>query len=156
MELSILPDQFIIKYAPVWMSILLLAGLVFFFISRRWRNRLRKQQHHSYLPGVLFTVSFIFLIGGINLYVYKIVMNKDGIILFNIKQFNHPIKWSEIRQVTYHKDNKIDLLVDEGIKTTEIISLNLAELDKSSFSKVKILIDLKTQQAKTVKPSSEL
>ncbi|WP_198264784.1 hypothetical protein [sulfur-oxidizing endosymbiont of Gigantopelta aegis] len=148
MELLILPDQFIIKYTPAWMALLLLAGLLCFFISRRWRNRLKKQQGHSYLPGVLFTVSFIFLVGGINLYVYKIVMNKEGIVLFNIKQFNHPIKWSEIKQVSYHADKKIELLVTDEFNSQERIDINLSELDSDSFAKVKILITLKVKQNK--------
>lgn len=148
MELLILPDQFIIKYSPAWMALLLLAGLIFFFISRKWRASLRTQQQHNYMPGVLYTVSFIFLVGGINLYVYKIVMNKEGIVLFNIKQFNQPIKWSEIKQISYQKNKKIELLIVDKHHDEEHIVLDLAKLDEHSLSKVKILITLKVKQSK--------
>jgi hypothetical protein len=160
MELLILPDQFIIKYSPVWMFILLLSGLLLFFVSKNWRTRLKKQQKHSFMPGVFFTVSFIFLVGGINFYVYKIVMNKDGIILFNIKQFNEQIKWTDIQRVDYLKDQNIILFYNErldealnektqAIKTTTI---NLADLSSDSVAKVKILIELKIKQHRSVNP----
>lgn len=153
MELLILPDQFIIKYSPAWMVILLVLGLILFFVSKQWRSRLNKQQKHSYMPGVLFTVSFIFLVGGINFYVYKVVMNSDGIILFNIKQFNHHVKWTEIQQVEYHDNQEIILFVNAADQTnssdrkTELITIDLEKLDADSLDKVKILIDLKLKRS---------
>lgn len=154
MELLILPEQFIIKHSPEWMVILLLSGLLLFFVSKKWRARLRKQHKHSFMPGVLFTVSFIFLIGGINLYVYKIVFNKDGLILFNIKQFNQQIKWTDITRVEYQEQQKIVLFVKKELKEPlnengqgdKPIVIDLVELDKGSVNKVKILIDLKLKQ----------
>jgi len=150
MELLILPDQFIIKYSPAWMMILLLLGLILFFVSKKWRARLRKLNKHSFMPGVLFTVSFIFLVGGINLYVYKIVLNKDGIILFNIKQFNEQIKWTDMKRVEYQDKQKIVLFVNENVQQNKPIQIDLAELDKDSMYKVKILIDLKLKQSKRI------
>lgn len=102
------------------------------------------------MPGVLFTVSFIFLIGGINLYVYKIVLNKDGIILFNIKQFNEQIKWTDMKRVEYQDRQKIVLFVNENAQQDESIQIDLAELDKDSMYKVKVLIDLKLKQSKRI------
>ena len=102
------------------------------------------------MPGVLFTVSFIFLIGGINLYVYKIVLNKDGIILFNIKQFNEQIKWTDMERVEYQDKQKIVLFVNENAQQDESIQIDLAELDKDSMYKVKVLIDLKLKQSKRI------
>ena len=156
MELLILSDQFIIKYSPAWMVVLLLSGLLLFFVSKSWRTRLRQLHQHSYMPGVLFTVSFIFLIGGINFYVYKIVMNKEGIILFNIKQFNEQVKWTDIQRVEYQARQNIVLFInDEQNKVlnekgqqVKTMQINLAELDKISVDKVKILIDLKLKQSK--------
>ena len=102
------------------------------------------------MPGVLFTVSFIFLIGGINLYVYKIVLNKDGIILFNIKQFNEQIKWTDMKRVEYQDKQKIVFFVNENTQQDESIQIDLAELDKDSMYKVKVLIDLKLKQSKRI------
>ena len=152
MELLILPDQFIIKHSPQWMVLLLLSGLLLFFISKKWRAQLRKLHKHSFMPGVLFTISFIFLIGGINLYVYKIVLNKDGIILFNIKQFNEQIKWTDIMRVEYQEQQKIILLVkkkrEQNGQWDKSIEIDLSKLDKGSVNKVKILIDLKLTQSR--------
>ncbi len=148
MELLILPDQFIIKYSPIWMASLLISGLLLFFVSKNWRSQLKKKQKHSFMPGVLFTVSFIFLVGGINFYVYKVVMNKDGIIVFNIKQFNEKIKWTDIQQVEYLKKQKIILSVNESGQTHKLITLNFSELDESSAEKVKVLIDFKLKQSR--------
>lgn len=104
------------------------------------------------MPGVLFTVSFIFLIGGINLYVYKIVLNKDGIILFNIKQFNEQIKWTDIARVEYLDQQKIILFVKKKLEENgqwhKPIEIDLIKLDKGSVNKVKILIDLKLKQSR--------
>ncbi|MCW8928867.1 MAG: hypothetical protein OQL19_01360 [Gammaproteobacteria bacterium] len=146
MELLILPDQFIIKYSPIWMFLLLLSGLLLFFVSKRWRNQLKKRHKHSFMPGVLFTVSFIFLVGGINFYVYKVVLNKDGIILFNIKQFNEKIKWSDIQKVEYQQNQKIALSIHDDKQAVQLLAIDLADLDKDSVAKVKILIDLKVKQ----------
>jgi len=150
MELLILPDQFIITYSPAWMALLLLSGLLLFFVSKKWRKQLIKKGKHSFFPGVLFTVSFIFIIGGINLYVYKVVMNKEGILLFNIKQFNEKILWSDIEKAEY-KDNQMialtinNTLNDNGAET-QYIFINLSDLEKDSHDKVKILIELKRKQ----------
>lgn len=148
MELLILPDQFIIKYSPIWMALLLISGLLLFFVSKNWRNKLKKSHKHSFMPGVLFTVSFIFLVGGINFYVYKVVMNKDGIILFNIKQFNENINWSDIQRVEYLPNQKIVFSVKEqdNEQMTQLIQLDFSKLDKDSAEKVQILIDLKLKQ----------
>lgn len=100
------------------------------------------------MPGVLFTVSFIFLVGGINFYVYKIIMNKDGIILFNIKQFNEKIKWSDIQAVEYLAHQKIHLIVNDARTDSDSVYIDLAELDEDSTAKVRILIDLKLKQSR--------
>lgn len=148
MELSIQADKFVISYSPAWMVILLFLGLLLFFISKSWRAHLYKLHKHSFMPGVLFTVSFIFLIGGINLYVYKIVLNKDKIILFNIKQFNHQIKWTEMERVDYQDDHKIIIFMNNNAEQKKPVQIDLAELDADSMDKVKILIDLKLKQSK--------
>ncbi len=153
MELHILPDQFIIKYSPAWMAALLVSGLLLFFISKKWRSQLKKAHRHSYLPGVLFTISFIFLVGGINFYVYKVVFNKDGIILFNIKQFNEQINWRDMTRVEYHDGQKIFIFFNDNVSLSEPLVLNLAELDKGSLDKVKILINLKLKQSRKTKRS---
>ena len=147
MELLILPDQFIIKYSPAWMVILLLSGLILFFVSKRWRKHFRRLQKHSFMPGVLFTISFIFMVGGINFYVYKVVMNKDGIILFNIKQFNEQINWGDMERVEYQDNQKILFVLNNNVQDESIV-LNLKELNKNSMNKVRILIDLKLKQSK--------
>lgn len=147
MELLILPDQFIIKYSPLWMAALLLSGLLLFFVSKKWRTQLKKVQRHSYMPGVLFTVSFIFLVGGINLYVYKVVFNKDGITLFNIKQFNEQIKWQDMTRVDYPEGQKIMIFLNDNVSLSEPVVLDLADLDKNSVEKVKILINFKLKQS---------
>lgn len=148
MELSIQADQFVISYSPAWMIILLFLGLVLFFISKSWRAQINKLHKHSFMPGVLFTVSFIFLIGGINLYVYKIVLNKDKIILFNIKQFNHQIKWTEMKRVDYQDDQQIIIFMNNNAEQKKPVQIDLAKLDVESMAKVKILIDLKLKQSK--------
>ncbi len=154
MELLIQADQFVISYSPVWMLMLLLLGLLLFLGSKMWRTHLLKSHKHSFMPSVLFTVSFIFLIGGINLYVYKIVLNKDKIILFNIKQFNQQIKWTEMERVDYQDDHKIILFMNDKAQQKKPIQIDLAELDDDSMNKVKILINLKLKQSKNV--NSEL
>ncbi|MCP3849115.1 MAG: hypothetical protein GY694_02580 [Gammaproteobacteria bacterium] len=160
MELLILPDQFIIKYSPAWMTLLLLSGLLLFFVSKKWRKQLIKKGKYSFFPGVLFAVSFIFIIGGINFYVYKVVMNKEGILLFNIKQFNEKILWSDIENAEYKDSQEIVLTVNNTLtanesgsssnkqkqKETQRIVINLSDLDKNSHDKVKILIELKHKQ----------
>ncbi len=143
MELLILPDQFIIKYSSQWTALLLLSGLILFFVSKRWRTQLKKQQKHSYFTSVLFTVSFIFLVGGINFFVYKIVMNKEGMILFNIKQFNHHILWSEMQRVEYQDNQTLVIFVNTSGLNAERIKLDLSRLDEASMDKVKILFKVK-------------
>lgn len=148
MELLIHADKFVITYSLAWMVILLLLGLLLFFISKRWRAHLSRLRKHSFMPGVLFTVSFIFLIGGINLYVYKIVMNKDKVIIFNIKQFNYQIKWTEMERVDFKDDHKITFFMNDTAYETKPVQIDLAELDDDSMDKVKILINLKLKQSK--------
>ncbi len=155
MELLIQADQFIIRYSPAWMLILLLSGLVLFFASKKWRTHLLKLHKHSFMPSVLFTVSFIFLIGGINLYVYKIVLNKDKIILFNIKQFNQQIKWAEMERVDYQDDHKIILFMNNTAQQKKPVQIDLANLDDDSMNKVKILINLKLKQSKNINSKPE-
>ena len=84
------------------------------------------------------------------MYVYKIVLNKDGIILFNIKQFNEQIKWTDMKRVEYQDKQKIVLFVNENAQQDESIQIDLAELDKDSMYKVKVLIDLKLKQSKRI------
>lgn len=148
MELLIDPEQFVIKYSPGWIAVLLISGLILFFISKFWREWLRKSHKHSFMPGVLFAASFIFLIGGINYYVYKIVFNKEGITLFNIRHFNQHIKWSEINQVNYHGQQELTMTTDDNTERQETIHINLSELSSDSMDKVKILIALKLKQSK--------
>jgi hypothetical protein len=150
MELSIYADKFVISYAPLWMLVLLFSGLILFIISKQWRTRLYKQHRHSFLPGVLFSVSFIFLMGGINLYVYKIVMDKDKITLFTIEYFNQQIKWSDISHVRY-KDKQRIVIESNTLSPSERMLIELQKLDAESFNKVKILINLKIKQNKSLK-----
>ena len=147
MELLILPDQFIIKYPPLWMMVFLLSGLLLFFTGKHWREKLRSTGKHSFVPAVLTTISFIFFIGGINLYVYKLVFNKEGILLFNIKNFNKKIKWHEIKQVDYQKQHNIQFY----LVNNEVIVINLDDLDSGSMDKVKTLITYKTRKNKNTK-----
>ena len=84
------------------------------------------------------------------MYVYKIVLNKDGIILFNIKQFNEQIKWTDMKRVEYQDKQKIVFFVNENTQQDESIQIDLAELDKDSMYKVKVLIDLKLKQSKRI------
>lgn len=148
MQLSIQADQFVINYAPAWMAILLLSGLLLFMVSKKWRAHLLHLHKHSFMPGVLFTISAIFLIGGINLYVYKIVLNKDKITVFNIKQFNQQIKWTEMDRVIYLDKQKIKIMMNHTAEQKKAVYIDLAELDANSMAKVKILIDLKLKQSK--------
>ncbi len=150
MELSIYADKFVISYAPLWMLLLLFSGLILFILSKQWRTRLYKQYRYSFWPGVLFTVSFIFLMGGINLYVYKIVMDKDKITLFNIQHFNEQIKWSEINKV-YYNDKQHIIIEHKAHQASDLVLIDLQELDANSFEKVKILVNLKIKQHKAVK-----
>ncbi len=150
MELSIYADKFVISYAPLWMLLLLFSGLILFILSKQWRTRLYKQYRYSFWPGVLFTVSFIFLMGGINLYVYKIVMDKDKITLFNIQHFNEQIKWSEINKV-YYNDKQHIIIEYKAHQASDLVLIDLQELDANSFEKVKILVNLKIKQHKAVK-----
>lgn len=149
MELLIQPDQFIIKYPPVWMFVLLLSGLILFFTSKFLRERLKHSGKHSFIPAVLFTVSFIFIIGGINLYVYKVVFNKDGIILFNIQHFNQQINWQDINRVDYRSQQQIHLYVSEDgdSEQQKSFKIDLTELDEDSMDKVQTLIEYKTKKA---------
>ncbi len=148
MELLIQPDQFVIKYPSIWMAVLLFSGLLLFILSKILRDRLKRSHKHSFIPSVLFTVSFIFLIGGINLFVYKIVLNKDMIILFNIKDFNQQIKWTEINRVEYQDPHQILIFMNEKAEQKQPVQIDLAKLDKDSMDKVKILINLKIKQSK--------
>ena len=148
MELLIQADQFVIKYPPIWMFTLLFSGLLLFLSSKIWRERLKKAHKHSFIPGVLFTVSFIFLMGGINLFVYKIVLNKDKIILFNIRNFNQQLKWSEINRVEYQDNHQVMLFMNKKAEQKQAVQIDLAELDKASMEKVKILITLKLKQSR--------
>lgn len=153
MELLIQADQFVIKYPPIWMFSLLFSGLLLFLTSKIWRERLIKAHKHSFIPSVLFTVSFIFLMGGINLFVFKIVLNKDKIILFNIRNFNQQIKWSEINRVEYQDNHRIMVFMNETAEQKQAVQIDLAELDKVGMEKVKILINLKLKQSKQKNPA---
>ncbi len=146
MELHIFPDRFIIEYAPAWVAVMLLAGLIFFFISKSLRQYYKKNYKYSFLPGVIFIISFVFLIGGINLFVYKIVFNKDGVIVFNIHNFNKSINWQAIEQVRYLERQNIELIYRDEDKVQNKIVLNLEELPYESMAKVKVLFRLKLRQ----------
>lgn len=103
---------------------------------------------HSFKPGVLFTVSFIFLMGGIHLFVYKIVLNKDMIILFNIKDFNRQLEWVNIDKVAYQDKQQIIIYMKNTEPGEQPVKIDLLELDQSSMEKVKILIDYKLKQSR--------
>ena len=146
MELHIFPDRFIIEYAPAWVAVMLLAGLIFFFISKSLRQYYKKNYKYSFLPGVIFIISFVFLIGGINLFVYKIVFNKDGLIVFNIHNFNKPINWHSIEKVRYLERQNIEITYTDEEQLQDKIVLNLEELPHESMDKVKVLFRLKLKQ----------
>lgn len=145
MQLQILPDQFIISYSPVWVAILLIGGLVLFFVGKWWREWLRNNHKHSFMPGVLFIVSFTLLIGGINFYVYKIVFNKEGVTVFNIRHFNQHLNWSEIARVDYLPHQQMKVTLDDSGEVQTMV-INLSELDRESMNKVKILMAFKMKQ----------
>ena len=147
MELLILADQFIIQYTPLWMSILLLAGLVFFFVSKLWRQKYKEKNHFGFKPSVLFIVSFIFLMGGIHFFVYKIVFNKDKIILFNVQDFNRQLEWGKIAKVEYADDHQVIITMKNMQQGETPILVDLARLDEESLDKVKILIAYKLRQS---------
>ncbi len=143
MELHIFPDRFIIEYTPAWVAIMLLSGLVFFFISKSLRQYYKKNYKYSFLPGVIFIISFVFLIGGINLFVYKIVFNKDGLIVFNIHNFNKSINWQSIDKVHYLERQNIEIIYTDEEPLQDKIVLNLEDLLYESMDKVKVLFRLK-------------
>ncbi|MCU7835552.1 MAG: hypothetical protein KZQ83_09910 [gamma proteobacterium symbiont of Taylorina sp.] len=145
MELQILADQFIIKYSPIWMFLLLLSGLIFFFLSKLWHKRLKEKNQFDYKPSVLFIVSFIFLMGGIHFFVYKIVLNKDMIILFNIHDFNRQLEWVNIDHVEYQDKNQVIVYMKqlETEQKQETVLIDLHEMEQEDIRKVKILIDYK-------------
>ena len=151
MELLISADQFIIHYSSLWMFVLLLSGLVLFFISKWWRKRLIDNNKHSFKPGILFTVSFIFLMGGIHLFVYKIVFNKDKITLFNVKDFNRQLEWVNIDKVAYQDKQQIIIYMKNTEQNEQPVQIDLHELDPDSMEKVKILINYKLKQNQLVK-----
>ncbi len=146
MELHIFPDKFVIESAPVWVAVLLLLGLFFFFLSKSLRQYFKTSHKYSFLPGVVFVVSFVFLIGGINLFVYKIVFNKEGLIIFNIHNFNQQIKWSAIKTVQYQEQQKINILFIDTEQQEESVVLDLKSLEPESMQKVKILFQVKLRQ----------
>ena len=146
MELHIFPDRFIIEYAPAWVAVMLLAGLIFFFISKSLRQYYKKNYKYSFFPGVVFIISFIFLIGGINLFVYKIVFNKDGLIVFNIHNFNKTINWHSIEKVRYLEGQNIEIIYTDEEQLQDKIVLNLEELPHESMVKVNVLFRLKLKQ----------
>lgn len=125
---------------------MLLAGLIFFFISKSLRQYYKKNYKYSFLPGVIFIISFVFLIGGINLFVYKIVFNKDGLIVFNIHNFNKPINWHSIEKVRYLERQNIEITYTDEEQLQDKIVLNLEELPYESMDKVKVLFRLKLKQ----------
>jgi hypothetical protein len=145
MELVIQPNQILIQHTPTWMLILLSLGLLLFFVSYKWRRAIKQSGRYSFLPGVLFTVSFICLIGGINLYVFKVVFNKDGVTFFNIQNFNHQIQWGNIARVDYSPHQLVSILVNENndLKTYQ---LSLKALNKADMMKVKQLFEYKLRQ----------
>lgn len=147
MELLILSDQFIIQYKPLWIIILLLAGLFFFFLSKFWRKKNRDNYHFGFKPSILFVVSFIFLMGGINFFVYKVVLNKDRIILFNVQDYNKHLAWKDILKVEYEDENQL-MIYMQGIQSDSPLLINLQGLDQDSMDKVKILIAYKLRQSR--------
>lgn len=155
MELQIFSDRFVIEYAPVWVALLLMPGLIFFFISKSLREYYKKNYKYSFVPGVIFIVSFIFLIGGINLFVYKIVFNKDGLTVFNIHNFNKQINWQTIEKVRFLEQQKIEITFLEPEQTRELMLLNLKELPAESMDKVKILLRVKLKQYHKTMPEFE-
>jgi len=150
MELIIQADQFIIQYSPLWMFLLLLGGLILFVISKYWHKRLKENNQFDYKPSVLFIVSFIFLMGGIHFFVYKIVMNKDMIILFNIHDFNRQLEWVDIEHVDYQANHQIFIVMKslEPGQEKELILIDLHKMQPDDMEKVKILIDYKLKQSK--------
>ena len=88
-------------------------------------------------------VSFIFIIGGINLYVYKVVFNKDGITFFSIKHFNQQINWSDIEQVDYQQSQQWTFYLYDNSEIKQPVSVDWSELDEDSMEKVKVLIQYK-------------
>ncbi len=98
---------------------------------------------YSFLPSVIFIISFVFLIGGINLFVYKIVFNKDGLIVFNIHNFNKSINWQSIDKVHYLERQNIEIIYTDEEPLQDKIVLNLEDLLYESMDKVKVLFRLK-------------
>ncbi len=156
MELLITADQFIIQYKPFLMFILLLAGLVLFFLSKLWRKKYKESNRFGFKPSVLFIVSFIFIMGGIHFFVYKVVFNKDKIILFNIRDFNRQLEWKMIDKVEYQPVNQVMVYmkaiqngaIPNKVKQNEQpILIDLKRLDSDSMDKVKILIAYKLKQS---------
>ena len=156
MELLILPDQFIIQYKPFLMFILLLTGLVLFFLSKLWRKKYKESNRFGFKPSVLFIVSFIFIMGGIHFFVYKIVFNKDKIILFNIQDFNRQLEWKMIDKVEYEPVNQVmvymktiqnEAMPNGSVQNEQPILIDLKRLDPESMDKVKILIAYKLKQS---------
>ena len=146
MELHIFPDRFIIEYAPVWVALMLLTGLIFFFISKSLRNYYKKNNKYSFVPGVVFIISFVFMIGGINQFVYKIVFNRDGLTIFNIHNFNKEINWQAIGKVRYLEPQNMQIIFLDDEQKQDQIVLNLEHLPPESMSKVKILMQVKLKQ----------
>ncbi len=146
MELIITADQFIIQYKPFLMFILLLAGLLFFFLSKLWRKNYKESNRFGFKPSVLFIVSFIFIMGGIHFFVYKIVFNKDKIILFNIQDFNRQLEWKMIDKVEYEPLNQV-MVYMKSMPNEQPILIDLQRLDPDSMDKVKILIAYKLKQS---------
>lgn len=146
MELIITADQFIIQYKPFLMFILLLAGLLFFFLSKLWRKNYKENNRFGFKPSVLFIVSFIFIMGGIHFFVYKVVFNKDKIILFNIQDFNRQLEWKMIDKVEYEPLNQV-MVYMKSMPNEQPILIDLQRLDPDSMDKVKILIAYKLKQS---------
>ena len=147
MELLILADKFIIYYTPLWMFVLLLTGLFFFFLSKLWRKKYKENNRFGFAPSVLFIVSFIFLMGGIHFFVYKIVLNKDKIILFNVQDFNRQLEWKKISKVEYMDQQQI-LITMKNMQYGDMpIVIDLERLGRDSMDKVKILIAYKLKQS---------
>ena len=151
MELLITADQFVIQYKPFMMFILLLAGLVLFFLSKLWRKKYKENNRFGYKPSVLFIVGFIFIMGGIHFFVYKIVFNKDKIILFNVQDFNRQLEWKMIDKVEYKPLNQVMVYMktmqSKAMQSEQPILIDLQRLDGESMDKVKILIAYKLRQS---------
>ena len=134
MELVVQSDKLIIQYPAASMLWLLGLGLGLFLLSKWVRQLIQRDSRWSFSPGILFALCFVFLIGGVNSYVFKIVLMPDRILLFNIQQFNHEIPVTKMS--TIHQNDGVLLIhyEDRGQHTTqELILRELPEKSRATF-----------------------